>query len=107
MLFCQLQDRTHYVRFPGLRSREDKLKRLEITTPIRSTFAAGASAAFAPADIPKLRLPLFEVKNMRIVFAQAIELLHVKPFPNRLVEAINQSLGSLGYRNRTFYKKHP
>jgi UDP-3-O-[3-hydroxymyristoyl] glucosamine N-acyltransferase len=40
---------------------------------------SGASAALAPLDTPKLRLPLLRVKNPRFAFARAIELLHVKP----------------------------
>ncbi len=49
---------------------ENNIKQLE---------QSGASAAFAPPDIPKLRLPLLRVKNPRLAFAQAIELFHVKP----------------------------
>jgi len=49
---------------------KDNIKQLEQT---------GASAAIAPLDTPELRLPLLRVKNPRLAFAQAIELLHLKP----------------------------
>ncbi len=45
---------------------------------IRQLEQSGASAAFAPPDTPKLRLPLLRVKNPRLAFARAIELFHVK-----------------------------
>ncbi|HYA88808.1 MAG TPA: UDP-3-O-(3-hydroxymyristoyl)glucosamine N-acyltransferase [Nitrospirota bacterium] len=46
---------------------------------IRQLEQSGASAAFAPLDTPKLQLPLLRVKNPRLAFARAIELLHLKP----------------------------